>query len=101
MPDPHLSQKLSEAGAKIVFHAINGGRNGGSWSEKVYWPYHEANQRIRAVAGKVWIVSADNCAPTTIPCSAPSGVLSPEGEWVARAEPKGEQVVVYTIVLRE
>ena len=101
MSDPHLSQNLSEAGAKIIFHAINGGRDGGPWSEKVYWPFHETNQRIRAMAGKVWIVSADNCAPTTIPCSAPSGVLGPDGEWHARAQRQGEQVLVSTIEVRE
>jgi len=32
MPDPHLSQKLSEMGARIIFQAINGGRNGSDWS---------------------------------------------------------------------
>ena len=99
MPDPHLSQKLSEKGAEIIFVAINGGRNGKSWSKEVYWPYHENNMRMRASAGKVWIVSADNCAPTTIPCSAPSGVIQPDGNWAAQAKNIGEQVVVYTIKL--
>ncbi|MEZ6069086.1 MAG: carbon-nitrogen hydrolase family protein [Pirellulales bacterium] len=99
MPDPHLSQQLSEAGARVVFHAINGGRDGGEMSKNVYWHFHESNQRIRAIAGKLWIVAADNCAPTTIPCSAPSGVLGPDGRWAAQAAPQGEEVVVYTIAL--
>lgn len=100
MPDAHLSQRLSESGARIIFHAINGGRNGGDWSEQVNWPYHEANLRMRSVAGKVWIVSADNCYPTDIPCSSPSGVLQPNGQWAAKAERVGEQVVVHTIALK-
>ncbi|MEM7386692.1 MAG: hypothetical protein AAF514_17280 [Verrucomicrobiota bacterium] len=38
MPDPHLSQKLSQAGAQIIFLSINGGPDGGAWSEEVNWP---------------------------------------------------------------
>jgi predicted amidohydrolase len=99
MPDPHLSQQLSEAGARIIFVAINGGRSGNEWSEDVNWPYHETNMRMRAAAGKLWLVSADNCAPSDIPCSAPSGVLQPSGAWAAQAPNQGEHVVVYTIPL--
>ncbi len=99
MDEPHLSQKLSDMGAKIIFHAINGGRSGSNWSKNVYWPFHETNLRIRACAGKVWIVCADNCAPTDIPCSAPSGVLGTDGDWVAKAPDQGEHIVVYTIEL--
>jgi predicted amidohydrolase len=100
MADSHLSQRLSESGARVIFHAINGGRNGGPWSEEVNWPYHEANMRMRAVAGKVWIVSADNCFPTDIPCSAPSGMLQPNGQWASKAPRVGEHIVVHTIQLK-
>ena len=100
MPDPHLSQQLSEMGAKIIFQAINGGRDGSDWSREVYWPFHETNLRIRARAGKLWMVTADNCAPTHIPCSAPSGVLRPDGHWAAKAPDQGEQLVVHTIELQ-
>ena len=100
MPDPHLSQQLSKLGARVIFLAINGGRNGGDWSEQVNWPYHETNMRMRAVAGKVWVVSADNCFPTSFPCSAPSGVIRPDGTWAAKANRVGEQVVVHTIRLK-
>ena len=99
MPDPHLSQRLSDAGARIIFLAINGGRNGSEWSRDVNWPYHEANMRMRAAAGKVWVVSVDNCDPSDIPCSAPSGVLKPNGQWAEKAPDRGEHVVVYTIRL--
>ncbi len=100
MPDAHLAQKLSNEGARIIFHAVNGGRNGGAWSEQVNWPFHETNLRMRAVAGKVWIVTADNCFPMNIPCSAPSGVLQPNGQWAAKAPRKGEHVLVHTIRLK-
>jgi predicted amidohydrolase len=99
MPDPHLSQQLADRGARIIFQAINGGRDGGDWSREVFWPFHETNLRIRAQAGKVWIVTADNCHPTNIPCSAPSGVLRPNGYWAAKAPDQGRQMVFYTIEL--
>jgi predicted amidohydrolase len=99
MPDSHLTQMLSDKGARIIFQAINGGRNGGDFSENIYWPYHESNQRLRTVAGKLFLVAADNCAPTKFPCSAPSGVCGPSGKWLARAVRQGEEVVVYTINL--
>ncbi len=98
MPDPHLSQQLSAMGADIIFHAVNGGRNGSSWSE-LTGQYHEANLRMRARAGSVWIVTVDNAHPEELPCSAPSGVISPSGEFVCRAEPEGEQFFVHTITL--
>ncbi|MDF1512722.1 MAG: carbon-nitrogen hydrolase family protein [Anaerolineae bacterium] len=96
MPDPHLSQQLADLGVNIIFHAVNGGRNGSGWSE-VAWRYHEANLRMRARAGRVWVVTVDNCAPVKIPCSAPSGVVSPDGEWVVRTTPQGPQFFVTTI----
>jgi len=96
MPDAHLSQQLSDMGAKIVFHAVNGGRDGSEWSE-VAWRYHEANLLMRARAGRLWIVTVDNCAPTHLPCSAPSGVVSPQGQWACQIEPQGPQFFIYTI----
>jgi predicted amidohydrolase len=99
MPDPHLSQQLADMGAKIIFQAINGGRDGSDWSRHVYWPFHETNLRIRARTGRVWIVTSDNCHPTNVPCSAPSGVLRPDGHWAVQAPNQGEQLVVYTIEL--
>jgi len=98
-PDTHLSQQLADMGASVVFHAVNGGRDGGAWSREVFWPFHESNLRIRAQAGKLWIVTADNCSPTNIPCSAPSGVLNPDGNWAVQLPDTGEQLAVYTIRL--
>jgi predicted amidohydrolase len=100
MPDPHLSQQLAEKGAKIIFHAVNGGRNGSEWSRKVFWPFHETNLRIRAQTGKLWIVTTDNCHPMNIPCSAPSGVIEPDGNWAVKTLDRAEQMTVYTIELQ-
>ncbi len=73
MPDSHLTQRLAALGARVIFHAVNGGRNGSEWS-RVAWQYHEANLRMRARAGHLWIVTVDSSFPPHLPCSAPSGV---------------------------
>ena len=51
-PDPHLTQDLARMGAQVIFHAVNGGRNGSEWS-RVNWAYHESNLRMRAHAAIV------------------------------------------------
>ncbi len=94
--DPHLTQRLANMGAEVIFHAVNGGRDGGPASE-LAWQYHEANLRMRAMAGRIWIVTVDNCAPIYMRCSAPSGVIDPTGAWVCRAPEQGEAMFVYTI----
>ena len=101
VPDPHLSQQLARQGAQVLFHAVNGGRNGGAFSRDVAWPFHETNLRMRARAGKLWIVTVDSCHPTDIPCSAPSGVVGPDGDWAVKTEPIGERMFVHTITLSE
>ena len=96
IPDPHLTQQLSKIGAKIIFHAVNGGRSDSEWSD-VAWRYHESNLRMRANAGKIWIVTVDNCYPTNLRCSSPSGVINQRGDWVCQTESKGEQFFSYTL----
>lgn len=96
MPDPHLSQQLSRMGASVIFHAVNGGRDGSQWSQ-VAWQYHEANLRIRARAAHAWIVTVDSAEPETLPCSAPSGVIDSQGNWVCRAASMGEDLFVFRL----
>ncbi|MDA0839425.1 MAG: carbon-nitrogen hydrolase family protein [Planctomycetota bacterium] len=100
MPDPHLTQQLTQMGAKIIFHAVNGGRSGNEWSE-VNWRFHESNLRMRARSGRLWIVTVDNCHPPEWPCSSPSGVVRPNGDWVVQTRPKGEQFFVCDIEAEE
>ncbi len=99
MDDPHLTQKLANMGARVIFHAVNGGRDGGEWS-RVAWAYHESNLQLRARAARVWIVTADNAHPFTLPCSSPSGVVGPDGRWLIRCEPQGEQYFVADLPLQ-
>lgn len=95
---PHLTQRLASAGARVIFHAVNGGRDGSDWS-KVAWQYHESNLRMRARAGSLWIVTVDNCDPVDIPCSSPGGVIDPSGDWRVRTASCGEELFVYDIDL--
>jgi len=89
MPDTHISQQLSKLGASIIFHAVNGGRNNTEWSDVVR-NYHETNLRMRAQAGKLWIVTVDNSHPIDTPSAAPSGVINPDGNWVFKTSDTGE-----------
>ena len=99
MDDPHLAQQLSRMGARVVFHAVNGGRNDTEHSRVVTRRYHETNVQLRARAGGLWIVVADNAAPLDLPCSVASGVVNPKGEWVVRAADVGEDVCAWMIEL--
>jgi predicted amidohydrolase len=99
-PDPHLTQRLAEMGARVIFHAVNGGRSGDAWSQLV-WQFHEANLRMRARAGRLWIVTVDSAYPLSLPCSAPSGVIAPDGAWACRAPAQGEQIFTYTLDTEE
>jgi predicted amidohydrolase len=97
MQDTHLSPQLSELGVRIVFHAINTG----DWTEwsQVEWNFHESNLRLRALAGRLWIVTVDIGEPTAGKSGAPSGVFDPTGDWVCRVAPTGTQYFVHNIEL--
>jgi predicted amidohydrolase len=98
MPDPHLTQQLSDMGARVILHAINGGRSASEWSD-VAWNYHESNLRMRAQAGGLWVVPVDNCHPSDLRCSCPSGVIDASGQWVVQAPVTGEEFFAHTIDL--
>ena len=98
-PDTHLSQQLADLGARIIFHSVNGDRDGSPWSTVSTWNYHESNLELRARAGKLFIVTVDNCAPLEVPCSSPGGVVGPDGSWLVRAPRHGEHVFVFELSL--
>jgi len=98
MSDPHLTQQLSDMGARVVFHAVAGGSGENDW-RNVIWNYHESNLRMRAKCGRLWIVTVNNCDPPDQRVAAPSGVVSPDGAFVCRTESKGEQLFAHTIEL--
>jgi predicted amidohydrolase len=97
MDDPHLVQKLSGLGARVIFHSVNAGQGeGDEW--ELNRTYHETNLRMRARSGKVWIVTVDAADPESRRAShAPSGVVAPDGTWAVKTPPKGEQFFAHTI----
>lgn len=97
MPDNHLTQRLSEMGARVIFHAVNGGRSDSESPDDIVRGFHESNLRMRAQAGKLWIVSVDNCYPLHVPCSSVGGVIDPNGNRVLEMPDRGEQLCVCTI----
>jgi predicted amidohydrolase len=97
VPDSHLSQQLSRMGAKVIFHAVNGGRDDGEFSTRVTRNYHESNLLMRALAGELFIVTTDNCLPLELPTSSWGGVVGPEGAWLMRLADRGAQMGVCTI----
>ena len=96
MPDIHLTHQLAQLGARVIFHAVNGGRSRAEWSD-VNWQFHSSNLRMRARASRIWIVSVDSCEPEDIRCSAPSGVVDPEGDWRCQTRDTGIDRFVFTI----
>ena len=98
MDDVHLLQKLGSQGARIVFHAVNGGRNGSEWSDLAF-RYHESNLRMRAKAAGTWIVTVDNSSPVHLMSSAPSGVIGPDGDWRTKTKDTGIDDFVFRIEL--
>jgi predicted amidohydrolase len=98
MPDPHLTHQLARMGARVIFHAVNGGRHPGGEMATVRL-YHGSNLLMRAKASGLWIVTVDNCHPPDINCSTPCGVVRPDGEWAVRTPMRGEQLFVHTIEL--
>jgi predicted amidohydrolase len=97
MEDPHLTQKLSGMGARIVTHSVNAGLGEGKELELVR-SFHETNLRLRARAGRLWIVTVNAADPDGKRSGySPSGVVDPKGTWVVQADPKGEQLFTWTI----
>jgi len=97
--DPHLVQKLAQLGAKVIFVSINSGLGQGD-NLAMYRAFHGSNLLLRARAAHLWLVTVDAADPSGVLASqAPTGVVSPHGNWVAQTESEGEQMFAYTIAL--
>ncbi len=96
MPDVHLTHLMAQRGARIILHAVNGGRGRTEWSD-VNWRFHSSNLRMRARASRIWIATVDSCEPIDIRCSAPSGVVGPDGNWRCQTQDTGPDRFVWTI----
>jgi predicted amidohydrolase len=99
MEDPHLTQKLAGMGARVIFHSVNAGSGEGKELELVR-SYHESNLRLRARAGRLWIVTVNAADPESKRSGHSfSGIVDPKGNWIVQADPKGEQFFLGTIEL--
>lgn len=96
MPDPHLTHQLATLGARIIFHAVNGGRDDSPLSP-IHTAFHESNLLLRARADKLWVATVDNADPFHLPTSSPSGLVAPDGTWHTQAARHGEQVFTATV----
>jgi len=93
-PDPRLAYQLGQRGAQIIFHSVHSG------STRLHAPYHESNLQLRAMESKIHIATA-NAADPKGPVNAPTGIMSPKGDWLVRCPPTGEHKYVYDIDLDE
>ena len=91
-PDPRLSYQLGERGAQVIFHSVNSGH------DPLYEDYHLSNLVLRAMESNVYIVTV-NAAYDGGPNNSPTGIVSPEGEWVTHCAREGEHVFVMDLDL--
>ena len=87
-PDRRLSYRLSKEGAEVIFLSLNTG------TDPDYRVWHEENLRLRAREAGCYIVTA-NAAPESGELNAPSGVISPDGEWITKTAPTGEHTFFF------
>lgn len=83
-PDPHLTLKLSKAGAQVIFHAVNSGNNLSLRS------YQESNLLIRAWEAKCLIVAVNALTPPA--SNVTSGVVGTHFKYLA-ALPRDREVI--------
>ena len=98
MPDTHLTHLLAKMGAKVIFHAVNGGR-GDPESIALNRAFHESNQCLRAAADGLYIVTVDNAFPLTKDNSCSSGVIGPDGKHAVKLPTRGEAFFVHEIAV--
>lgn len=87
-PDRRLSYQLGQKGARVIFFSANSG------SDPAYAEYHNANLLLRARESGCYIFAV-NAASKNGPANAPSGVVSPEGEWLTRCKLEGEDAFTF------
>lgn len=84
-PDPRLTLRLSERGARVILHSAQTG------TDPNYSAYYESNTMLRAKEAGCHIVCA-NAAPSTGKLNAQTGVVAPDGSWLTVCPRQGEHV---------
>lgn len=89
-PDHRLSYQLGQKGARVIFHSANSG------CDAAYTDYFHSNLKLRARESRCHIVTV-NAASNNGPINSSSGVVSPDGEWLVRCNPQGEQTFTFEL----
>lgn len=89
-PDRRLSYQLGQKGVRAIFHSVNSG------CDPFFAEYHNANLQVRAKESGCYIFTV-NAASNNGPINAPSGVISPSGEWLAKCKLQGEDTFTFEI----
>lgn len=89
-PDPRLSYQLGQKGAQVIFHSANSG------TSAIHRNFHESNLQLRAIESKVYIATA-NAASSQGPVNCPTGIMSPEGQWLVQCPLEGEHTYSHDI----
>jgi predicted amidohydrolase len=97
MPDTHLTKILSRMGAKIVFHAVNGGRDESAFSQELARKFHEVHVLMKAHSDRLIICTVDNAFPENIGVSSIGGIAGPDATWFYTLPNKGRQVATFDI----
>ncbi len=90
--DRRLSHKLGKAGAQVIFLSVNSG------TDQFYSGWHEENLKLRARASNCYIVTANAAYPDS-DNNCPTGVMSPQGEWLTKVPQSGERVMSFDLEL--
>jgi predicted amidohydrolase len=92
--DPRLATSLSRLGADLILHAANTGlETTEAFDSQLVRSFHESNLRMRAWAAQRPIFSVDVADPSCARGShSPSGLVSADGEWIAKAPAKGPEL---------
>ena len=97
MPDPHLTRQLARMGAKIIFQAVNGGRDAASAAKGLDRQFHAVHVLLKARADGLVICTVDNAAPEHIGVSSLGGIAAPGASWLHTLPDMGRQVETFTI----
>ena len=96
--NPYLPQQCFNQGAKILFCCAN--TNAPTY-DKILYKWHETNLLTWAKQLGVWVVVSNPCTDWEgydVDCvQCPTGIINPQGEWVAKSLFRDEQSVSYNI----
>jgi predicted amidohydrolase len=84
-PDPRLTYRLAERGARVIFHSARTG------VDPAYAAYYESNVTLRAKEAGCLIACA-NAAADEGKLNAQSGIVGPDGGWLTSCPREGDQV---------